>query len=179
MRKRQSPGTCSAPFLAAQNLTLDKCSQGAFPECIRKLYQIPKTNSSQPGNSFGIYEFNQTYVQSDDDLFFEKVAPEVPVGTTPTNILINGVQLAKNFTNEDGESNFDFQLAWPLVYPQDITLFDALPSQAQINSINSSNLPLAQVETLGFVDTLDDVLGSFDGVRDSHPFLYALANWVK
>lgn len=169
LNKRQSSGTCRTPPPTAQNFTLDRCSQGAFPECIRALYNIPRPGDAQPGNSFAIFELDQTYIQSDMDLFYQYVAPEIPVGTAPTNFLLNGAPFATNFTDNDAESNLDFQLAWPLVYPQNITLFDAIPSQSQLDSIVGLNLTQAQLGALAVVATLDDVLQSFDGVCTFSP----------
>ena len=139
LAKRQSSLSCLPPPTTS-NFSLQDCSNGIFPQCINALYGIPKTSVLVDSNTIGIFEANATYLQSDMDLFFKQVSHgQIPVGTTAENILLNGVQLTTNVTptNIDlvGESNLDFQLAWPLVYPHNITMYSALPNLVQIEGI--------------------------------------------
>ena len=123
-----------------------------------------------PNNTFGIFEANSTYVQSDMDQFFKEVAPQIPVGTMAKNVLINGVQVSANLSAgafgvvTGVESDLDFQLAWPLIYPQNITLFAALPTQVELTNLVLSNMTVNQKTYTGLNLILDDVFKSFDGV---------------
>ena len=106
------------------------------------------------------------------DKFFQEVAVDIPVGTTANNVLLYGAELTTNFTLAAGsifiatdiEADLDFQLAWPLVYPQNITLFATLPTEAQLADILQTNSTDTQEEYLGLDLSLDDVFSSFDGV---------------
>jgi len=57
------------------------------------------------------------------DLFFANFTPRIPRGTQPTPALIDGSDLHTDILWAGGESNLDFQPAYPLIFPQNITLF--------------------------------------------------------
>ena len=178
--KRESQSCSPPPDL--KNLTLQDCLQlGVYPACVNALYNIPDSRTYAANNTFSIFAFGGSYLQSDMDQFFAQIAPEVPVGTTADNVLLNGVQLTTNFSDPlqhapTEEANLDFQLAWPLVYPQNITLFNSLPSKLQIVDIAKSqnttvptsltNLTAAEVN-IALVYGLDDVFSAFDGVSSA------------
>ena len=106
---------------------LQTCDSAITPECIRALYGIPKKPEYQGGprsdNALGIAEFGDAYAQEDLDLFFANFTPYIPKGTGPTPVLIDGSTAPTNVTDAGGESDLDFDLAYPLVWPQNITLF--------------------------------------------------------
>jgi tripeptidyl-peptidase-1 len=62
------------------------------------------------------------YDQKDLDLFFTKFASNIPNGTHPILKSIDG-GVAPTPNNAGPESVLDFQLSFPLVYPQNINLF--------------------------------------------------------
>ena len=102
------------------------------------------------------------------DKFFETVAPQIPVGTIPKNVLLNGAQLTTNFSAEsnDVEANLDFQMAWPLVYPHNLTLLDSNFTEAQLTdfveiSANASSIRSVAVASF---QLLGNMLSSFDKV---------------
>ena len=168
LQKRQS-GACDPTPPGVLNLTLDNCWLSASPQCFNALYDIPKPTSCHPNNSFGIFEAAHSYVQSDMDLFFEKVTPEIPVGTVPNNVLLNGAQLSQ--TAESGgeeEADLDFQVAWPLLYPQNITMIEPNLTAAQSAFFYGAGANLsnqsALAYSLGFM--LEDMLAAFDAVSD-------------
>ena len=120
-----------------------------------------------PDNIFGIFEANGTYVQSDMDLFFQQITPNIPVGTTPKNVLINGVQFDEKVSDNPSttvEGNTDFQLAWPLIYPHNITMFAAIPTKAEMASILQSNATDLQQLMLELDFALEDLFSTFDVV---------------
>ncbi|OAA56409.1 Peptidase S8/S53, subtilisin/kexin/sedolisin [Cordyceps fumosorosea ARSEF 2679] len=101
-----------------------KCSEVVTPECIRAMYNVPRGTLAHPSNKMGIYESeNQKYAQADLDDFFTLVAPEIPNGTHPV-INIIGHDRAEGTREEAGaESTLDFQMAYPLIWPQQIVDF--------------------------------------------------------
>ena len=63
-------------------------------------------------SSYGIVEYTpQAYLQPDLDLFYSKVAPNVPTGTGPIIDLIDGaiVQTSEQDFNSNGESDLDLE----------------------------------------------------------------------
>lgn len=171
LQKRED--LCIDPFAPppnANNWTLENCWESTSPQCFKALYGVPETPTHVPSNSLGIFAFNVTYVQSDMDIFFRKVAPEIPMGTTANNVLLNGVKLQPTFPLDDPvslhftvEADLDFQLAWPLIYPENVTLYGTVPSQAQLaqGSGNFSDLAYGNQE---ITFALEDLFSSFDGV---------------
>ena len=101
------------------------------------------------------------------DVFFEKVAPQVPVGTRANNILLNGVGIQDTFPLDSPgftlEADLDFQLVWPLVYPENVTLYGVLPSQTQLAQ-GSQNATDPAYDDLAVTFALEDLFSSFDGV---------------
>jgi tripeptidyl-peptidase I len=104
---------------------LTNCDTMITPECIRALYNIPKPSKADPSNALGVFESGTSYSQQDLDSFFTNFAPHIPNGTHPTNQLIDGAVAPSPVEEASGEANLDFDLAYPLVYPQNLTLFQA------------------------------------------------------
>lgn len=123
------------------NSLLNNCSMAVTPACIAALYRVPPGSKAHPGNSLGIFEEGDTYAQTgnsrprkcspgkntysvaDLDLFFSNFTPYIPQGTHPILNSIDGGHAPVDVTLAGGESDLDFQLAYPLVYPQTITLY--------------------------------------------------------
>ena len=168
LAKRQFNGTSFDSY--GQNYTLADCSNGALPQCISTLYNVPPQTTCHPDNSLGIFEFNSTYVQDDMDLFFKYLAPQIPVGTASNNSLINGVKPDSSII-VDGttyipalESNLDFQIAWPLMYPQNLTLISTLMTDAQLASDLNATSVVTQLGSLIETDAIDDLASALDAV---------------
>ncbi|KAH8899002.1 subtilisin-like protein [Thozetella sp. PMI_491] len=134
---------------------LAHCDEVITPACIAALYGIPQGYSAIPGNSMGIYEsLLEFWDQEDLDLFFSNYAPRIPKGTHPIDYLIDGaVAETTNVSEAGGETMLDLDLAYPIVYPQTITIWneDDLNYQGE-----------ADVEYLGGFNTwLDAMDGSY------------------
>jgi len=71
----------------------------------------------------GIFESGDTYAQADLDLFFANYTPQIPQGTHPTLDAIDGAVAPVPVKQAGGESDLDFQLAYPIVYPIEIVLY--------------------------------------------------------
>ncbi|KAH8798958.1 aorsin [Hyaloscypha sp. PMI_1271] len=107
---------------------LSTCDEFITPACIRSLYNVPEIpeyakTGPRVDNSMGIFEEGDFYSPKDLDIFFANFTPRIPRGTRPTPALIDGSDLHTDVLWAGGESNLDFQLAYPLIFPQNITLF--------------------------------------------------------
>jgi tripeptidyl-peptidase-1 len=102
-----------------------------------------------PGNELGIFEdlndiLDQKVGRSglafwvsltifqDLNQFFSETYPTIPKGTTPILKPVDGAPGLTSQANGGGESTLDFELAYPIVYPQSIVLFqtDDKPTEA-------------------------------------------------
>ena len=64
------------------------------------------------------------YSQTDLNLFFATLAPQIPQGTHPTLDGIDGATApVANVANAGAESDLDFQISYPIIYPQNSILF--------------------------------------------------------
>ena len=102
---------------------LSTCDQAITPACVAALYNITPAVSANPGNSIGIFEEGDFYAQEDLDLFFANFTPQIPQGTSPIPAFIDGAEAPVDVADAGGESDLDFELAYPIVYPQAITLY--------------------------------------------------------
>ena len=170
---RAPPNCCAAtgspaPAYPSQLASLDLndlslCSGFVTPACLKALYNIPSNVSSNPDNSYAIFEFNGSPVQTDSDLFLQYVYPDIPIGTSPIIETFNGATIDTTLnTSVVYEANLDFQLSWPIVYPRNITLHDSQFTPAQTTLINSQNSSLAASGLQAFYE-FADVLAAIDG----------------
>lgn len=129
------------------------CATLVTPACIKALYGLPTADKANPNNSLGIFEQNSWYQYQDLDLFFDNYAPDIPVGTRPQNLSVD--QAAWFYDDPDdpyvtwaSEADLDIQVAWPIIYPQNITIF-------QVDDIYYN---LYSASTLGIFNTFLDAL---------------------
>lgn len=145
--------TASQAATTYQNLS--SCDTLITPACIAALYNIPPGNKSDPSNTLGIFEAElQWYDQYDLDLFYKEYAPWIPAGNHPININIDGgVAETDNVSIAGPEAMLDIELAYPIVWPQNVTIFnvDDIPYQTWGN--NSY--------TWGYNTLLDAIDGSY------------------
>ncbi|KAL7928922.1 subtilisin-like protein [Trichoderma chlorosporum] len=105
---------------------LSNCDQVITPQCLQALYNFkaPDPNAKvSKNNSFGLFEEGDYYAQSDFNSFFTEYFPTIPNGTHPTLNSIDGGFAPVAPEDAGGESNLDFELAYPIIYPQTTTLF--------------------------------------------------------
>ncbi|OGM49728.1 protease S8 tripeptidyl peptidase I [Aspergillus bombycis] len=133
-----------------KGLNVTHCDQSITPDCIRALYKIPSARAApHPNNSLGIFEEGDYYAQEDLDLFFKTFATNIPGGTHPIPAFIDGAEAPVPVGRAGGESDLDFELAYPIVHPQSITLY-------QTDDANWAS------NTTGFLNTFLDALdGSY------------------
>ena len=72
----------------------------------------------------GLFEEGDAFAQKDIDLFFNKFAPNVPQGTSPTVDSVDGGTAPVNAhsVRNSGESDIDIDLTYSIIYPQEITV---------------------------------------------------------
>ena len=131
---------------------LKNCDVVITPACIKALYQVPKAELAADGNSLGIFEEGDYYAQEDLNLFFANYTPYIPRGTHPIPAFIDGAHAPVALKNAGGESELDFELAYPLIYPQSITLYQ---TDDKFYATNSTNTASGGFNT--FLDALDGV----------------------
>lgn len=140
---------------ATTSLNVTSCGTLITPDCISALYDIPPGNKSDPSNTLGIFEAElQWYDQYDLDLFYNAYAPWIPSGNHPININIDGgVAETTNVSIAGPEAMLDIELAYPIVWPQNVTVFnvDDIPYQTWGND----------TYTWGFNTLLDAIDGSY------------------
>ncbi|KAL2070575.1 hypothetical protein VTL71DRAFT_13601 [Oculimacula yallundae] len=100
------------------------CGTAITPACIQTLYNVTKPTKSAKGNELGIFEdLGDVYSQTDLDLFFLTLAQSIPLGTHPTLKAVDGAVAPVSVLQAGPESDLDFQVAYPLIYPQNTILF--------------------------------------------------------
>ncbi|ESZ95141.1 hypothetical protein SBOR_4473 [Sclerotinia borealis F-4128] len=131
--------------------SLANCDETITPACIKALYHIPLANKANPNNAMGIWEEGDFYDQEDLNLFFANYTPYIPQGTHPIPGFVDGAVAPVSVSEGGGESSLDFELAYPLLYPQKLVLY-------QTDDINYSN----ENPTAGAFNTfLDAIDGSY------------------
>ncbi|GAB7355963.1 hypothetical protein MBLNU459_g6595t1 [Dothideomycetes sp. NU459] len=145
-----------APFMPQNDTELATCDVAITPACIRALYHIDAQSPHakvNPNNSLGIFEEGDFYSQEDLNLFFANFTPYIPAGTHPIPNFVDGAQAPVPVADAGGESDLDFQLAYPIIYPQTTTLY-------QVDDIFYSNSP--NNTATGIFNTFFDALdGSY------------------
>ena len=136
---------------------LSTCDIAITPACVAALYNIPEpSHSADPSNTMGIFEAElQFWDQKDLNDFFSNITMgRIPNGTHPINNLVDGgVAVAPTIAQAGGESMLDLDMAYPIVYPQTITVWnvDDIHYQTWAND----------TYTWGFNTLLDAIDGSY------------------
>ena len=103
------------------NAQLANCDSYITPACIATMYNITKATKAAPGNQLGIFEEGDFYAAEDLVEFFALLAPNIPVTTEPKLEGIDGGFAPGVYAG--GESDLDFQISYPIIYPQGEILF--------------------------------------------------------
>ncbi|KAI0112601.1 protease s8 tripeptidyl peptidase [Nemania sp. FL0031] len=128
---RRSKNTHLRPIKNAEEVLsrdpndLANCDSLMTPACLQYLYDYSPPSSHakvSSKNSLGIFEEGDYYDQPDLDLFFTAYTPSIANGTHPKLESIDGgVAPLAGFYG--GESLLDFTIAYPIIFPQTITLY--------------------------------------------------------
>ncbi|TGO32531.1 hypothetical protein BHYA_0309g00090 [Botrytis hyacinthi] len=129
---------------SAANLPSDlqDCGSNMTPTCIKAMYKIPTATLNASGNSLGLYEQGDYFAKSDLDLFYAKYAPWVPQGTYPIPALIDGANFSVPASSalNDGESDIDIDMAFALIHPQTVTLYQVDDQIYEPQEVATTNL---------------------------------------
>lgn len=134
-------------------LTSLGCDKLITPECIRAMYKIPLAANSHPQNPLGIFQEDNHFHNEDLDLFFGNQTTNIPQGTRPLEIMIDSTGRGESSSRFGLESALDLQVAYPIVYPQNITVY-------QTNDHMDPQNP-----STGFLDAF---LNAIDGVSHAY-----------
>ena len=100
------------------------CGIAIIPACISTMYNITKADKAAPNNQLGIFEdLGDMYSQTDLNEFFATIFPRIPQGTHPTLKGIDGATAPDPVQSAGPESDLDFQISYPIIYPQNSILF--------------------------------------------------------
>ncbi|KAJ6783317.1 hypothetical protein PWT90_02552 [Aphanocladium album] len=100
------------------------CDSVISPQCIADKYQIPRGTYNDTTNRLGLYEDDdEMYAQTDLDKFYQDHADFIPQGFGPKVDLIDWPSTATpDPQGAEGEAALDFDMAYPIIYPQNIEL---------------------------------------------------------
>ena len=171
-RKRESGvsnGRIHGPITikVKEGANLTDCYASVTPDCIKALYGIPPPTTAVEGNDMGVFEAGDQYDQESLDALFTTYASNIPNGTHPLLQSIDGgtAPIANGWSG-GGESSLDFDIIFPLVYPQTIKLFQTLPTEEANDGVSFFN---------AFLDALDS---SYCGGDDpQYDPVYPDQNW--
>jgi len=156
LKATESGGTQSQSLTTATDGALAHCDQASTHLCIKALYGIPDIEypNQQPrtDNSLGIFETGDFYAQEDLDLFFSNFSTGIPAGTAPILASVDGGEAPVSVSEAGGESDLDFELAYPIIYPQTTTLYQTDDEYWARNSKGGFNT---------FLDSLDKTYCSY------------------
>lgn len=97
---------------AALPPALQNCSTAITAACIKALYSIPDAPPAVPGNSVGVFQQGSYFSESDLNLYFAKLAPNIPQNTFPVNATIDGASYSVPASSElnSGEALIDIEM---------------------------------------------------------------------
>lgn len=113
---------------------LSTCGNWITPACLKAMYSIPEAKYNQSVNDLGVFEALNVYDQPSLDKYFSSYAPWVPNGTHPNLVSVNNAPGTKSTAPsffQLTEADLDFDLAFSLIYPQSVTLYESLPNKYQ------------------------------------------------
>ncbi|TVY80551.1 Aorsin [Lachnellula suecica] len=131
---------------------LQGCGVNMTVACYKYKYSIPDSPSKvDAANSLGLYEQGDYFSKEDLDLYYKTYAPYIPQGTYPIPALIDGANFSVPVDSSlnTGESDIDMEIAFTILYPQTVTLYqvdDQLYEPAEVATTNLFNT---------FLDALD------------------------
>jgi tripeptidyl-peptidase-1 len=138
--------TCAPGTNAGDPKTyLGDCANRVTPACVRALYGIPDPSTIQKMDSkgripVGIVEFAPaSQFPTDLDDFFS-VYTDVPCGTHPRTISINGSLPYADLNTPANlfEANGDFEISWAIVYPNEVALYEIGSFETLLDALDGS-----------------------------------------
>lgn len=88
------------------------------------MYGITEGTLKDPSNKMGMFESqDEMHQQSDLNQFYKKFAPKIPNGFGPKIDLIDWGNTKPDPSQAVGEAALDFDVSYPIIYPQNIELY--------------------------------------------------------
>ncbi|KAG9234614.1 putative alkaline serine protease AorO [Amylocarpus encephaloides] len=139
------------------NPLITGCDTIVTPACVMALYNITTPSKASATNKLGIFEaLGDVYDQADLDSFYAKYATNIPKGTKPLLNAVDGGVAPVAISAAGAESILDFQIAYPIIYPQGTVLYQTDDPVYENNYVFS-----------GFLNTFLDALdGSYCSTID-------------
>ena len=118
------------------------------------LYNIPQNTKAQAGNNLGIYIYgdNETYDQAGLDTFFASSATNIPAGTSPA---VNSTEISTYPSIVSDELMLDLEVAYPLVYPQNISILEFAPTYQTSIKASDVNVNVTKVFSISYAGLED------------------------
>lgn len=129
---QDAPADGTLSNLKVAPTSLAQCDRLISPQCIRALYNITYPSTAAAGNELGIFEdLGDIYDQPDLNLFFQTLTNITGSGRKPVDRPIDGAPKGTTQDNAGVESLLDLTLSMPLIYPQQVWLYqtDDLPTE--------------------------------------------------
>lgn len=94
------------------------------PQCLKAIYNISTLTTAQPNNTIGIWgALDQVFSQVDHDMWYTWKAPQIPHGTIPFYKALNAGPLPSAPVGSGIEAELDVQVAYGIVWPQQVTFW--------------------------------------------------------
>ncbi|RFU29747.1 hypothetical protein B7463_g6607, partial [Scytalidium lignicola] len=149
------------------------CANNITLPCWKALYDIPDPRQTPDKvNSLGIFEMGDTYAQEDLNLYFAQYASRVPQGTHPIPAFVdNGTApVPPDSPANTGESDIDMDIAFSLIYPQTVTLYQVDPGPPTDKVIEGwLNTFLDALDGSYCTYTADGITGDSPGIDPTYP----------
>lgn len=143
--------TASKRQFSGDDDPLANCDQLITPECIKAMYNIADARATpNPNNRMGMFESGAVIDQGDLNGFYANYAPNIPDGFGPKWNLIGYTAMPSPAGG--AEPALDFDVAYPIIYPQNMDLFQV--SQASNDLLDR------------FLDAIDGSFCTADGGDD-------------
>ncbi|KAH6660945.1 peptidase S8/S53 domain-containing protein [Truncatella angustata] len=146
------------------NVVRRPCVDGVTPDCLRKLYHLPSSNSTEfsngtPKTRFAVAGFLEQHAHYDDlSVFMQKYAPDIHA--TGYNISVSLLNAATNPQSPPEaagtEASLDLEYATTLGYPTDVTYWLMGGRGEKIE--NGTLVPSEESRNEPFLEFLQDML---------------------
>jgi len=153
-------------------MPLAHCDVAITPACIRAMYNFTQGTSAVPHNELGIFEdIGDIYSQEDLDEFFRTLQPRIPQGTHPILNSVDGGTAPTTVADAGPESNLDFQISYPIIWPQNSVLFqtDDPVYEANYTFLGFFNNLLDAIDGSYCSYTSDGITGNSPGLDPQYP----------
>jgi len=142
------------------------CLTGAYPECIRKLYNITYNETAPSPARFGVAGFLEQWIHHKDVIeFVNTLAPEIKDLDPPHNYTVElfhgGTNPQPEYISSGIEAALDVEYALALGYPSEVTYYVTGGRGAKLDR-NGTALPESQSDNEPYLEFLESLLAKPD-----------------